>query len=255
MPTAPTPAASIATVYDYYQDVLGLTSFDGSGAPIDVSIRYNPHEDIYDYFNGYDNAFWDPDAQQIVFGDRGEMDAALDLVGHEYTHAVVSYAVGDGDSPLSGGESGALNEAYADILGSLIENKDGTNRWLIGEDSADGAIRNLADPTSIAGYRDNYADRYTGTDDYGGEHYNSTIFSHAAYEMMTDPATSSISKETWAKVYYHSLYRLSPGATFADGRAAVLDTAGEYGFTAAQLHAVEDAFDDVGIEENAVITV
>ncbi len=32
-------------------------------------------------------------------------------------------------------EPGALNEAYADILGLLIEGKTGTDRWLIGEDS------------------------------------------------------------------------------------------------------------------------
>lgn len=241
--------ANIVTVYDYYDDMLGLTSFDGDGAPIDVSIRYNPRTSIDNYFLGYNNAFWDPDAQQIVFGNAGEMDAALDIVAHEYTHAVVSYAVGEGDSPLSEGESGALNEAYADILGSLIEGKSGTDRWLIGEDSDGGPIRNLAVPGAIAGYRTTYANRYTGTDDNGGEHYNSTIFSHAAYEMMTDDRTQGISEETWAKVYYHSLYRLSPGATFADGRAAVLSTAGqpEFGFTDAQLQAIEDAFDDVGI--------
>ncbi len=248
-PQAISAQANIAETYDYYSDVLGLTSFDGNGAAVNLSVRYNPSGALLGALSGYNNAYWDPDAQQFAFGDAGNLGSALDIVAHEYTHAVVSYAVGDGDSPLSGGESGALNEAYADIMGSLVEGKTGADRWLMGEDSdfPGGPLRNLADPTSIAGYEDNYADRYTGTDDNGGEHYNSTIFSHAAYLMMTDSDTADISEATWAQVYYHSMYRLLPGADFSDGRAAVLDTATEYGFTAAQLQAVTDAYDAVGI--------
>lgn len=248
-PSAISAQANVAETYDYYDNVLGLTSFNGKGAPVEVSVRYNPYGPLFGALQPYNNAYWDPDAQQFVFGDGSELGSALDIVAHEYTHGVVSYAVGNGDSPLSGGEPGALNEAYADIMGSLIEGKTGPDRWLMGEDSdfPGGPLRNLADPTSIAGYKANYADRYTGTSDNGGEHYNSTIFSHAAYLMMTDPATADISEATWAKVYYHSLYRLSPGADFSDGRAAVLDTAAQYGFTPAQLQAVTNAYNTVGI--------
>ena len=253
--------ANEAAVYDYYKDVLGLTSFNGLGAAINVSVAYNPHATWSDYFSGYNNAFWDPSRQQFVFGNGGDLEAALDVVGHEFTHAVVSYAVGDGGSVLDYGESGALNEAFADIMGSLIEGKSGTGRWLIGEDShfAGGAVRNLANPSAITTaygpYRQTYATRYTGTGDDGGEHINSTIFSHAAYEMMTDAATASISQQTWAKVFYHALYRLSPGATFADGRAAVLDSADALGFTAAQLDAIDRAFDDVGIPVGVTVLI
>ena len=34
-----------------------------------------------------------------------------------------------------------------------------------------------------------------------------------------------ITEDEWAELYYHSMYRLSPGADFADGRAAVVSTA------------------------------
>ena len=239
--------ANTAVVYDYYADVLGRTSFDGNGALIEVSIRYNPSTASGDYAN----AFWDPSRQQFAFGDSGYLQAALDVVGHEFTHAVVSYVVGDGGPVWYYNESGALNEAYADILGALIEGKSGPDRWLVGEDSDLGIIRNLADPTSIVTvlgpYRDNYATRYTGSADDSGEHLNSTIFSHAAYTMMTDAATSGVSDETWATVFYQSLYRLSPGAVFTDARAAVLSTATALGFTETQLGAIRDAFDTVGI--------
>lgn len=239
--------ANTAVVYDFFEDVLGRTSFDGNGALIEVSIRYNPG-----YTNaGYANAFWDPSRQQFAYGDSGYLQAALDIVGHEFTHAVVSYVVGDGGSVLDYGESGALNEAFSDILGVLVEGKSGADRWLLGEDSDYGIVRNLADPTSIVTglgpYRAHYATRYTGIADDAGEHVNSTIFSHAAYRMMTAAATSGVSDLTWTRVFYHSLFRLSPGADFTDGRAAVLGAATALGLTAAELGAIRDGFDSVGI--------
>jgi bacillolysin len=112
-----------------------------------------------------------------------------------------------------------------------------------------------ASGASLYRYLGTYATRYTGTGDDGGEHLNSTIFSHAAYEMMTDAATAAISQQTWARVFYHALYRLSAGATFADGRAAVLDSADALGFTAAQLDAIDRAFDDVGIPVGVTVLI
>lgn len=239
--------ANMAVAYDYFLDVLGRQSFDDDGALVVVSIRYNPRTSA----GGYANAFWDPSRQLFGFGDSGYLQAGLDIVAHEFSHAVVSYVVGNGGSVLDYAESGALNEAYADIFGLLVEGKTGADRWLIGEDSALGAVRNLADPTSIrtayGPHRDRYSTRYTGTGDDGGEHVNSTIFSHAAYLMMTNSATAGVSDQAWAKVFYHSLGRLSRTARFVDGRAAVLSTARAQGFTDAQLAAIASAFDTVEI--------
>lgn len=143
-------------------------------------------------------------------------------MAHEYTHGVISHVVGNGNSVLDYGESGALNEAYADILGTLIEDDLRSGRWLIGEDTS-RPLRNLANPAAIGtGYRAHYDQRYIGPDDDGGEHWNSTIFSRAAYLMMTDSDAKAVSTDTWAKVFYNSLFRLSPGAKFVDGRAAIL---------------------------------
>lgn len=238
--------ANTAVVYDFFADVLGRTSYDNAGAPIIVSIKYNPKTGT-----GYANAFWDPTIKQFAFGDKGYLQAALDIVAHEYTHAVVTSVVGNGAPVLDYGESGALNEAYADILGLLIEGKTDAGRWLIGEDSDLGAIRNLANPsaitTSYGPYRTRYSSRYTGSGDDGGEHVNSTIFGHAAYLMMTDAATSGVSAQTWATVFYHSLGRLNSTATFVDGRAAVLSAAQALGLTSAQRSAIAAAFDAVEI--------
>lgn len=104
-------------------------------------------------------------------------------------------------------------------------------------------------------YRDTYASRYKGLGDDAGEHVNSTIFSHAAYLMMTDPATAGISNDMWAKVFYHALYRLSTDSVFTDGRAAVLSAARALGLTAAQQSAIGEAFDTVGIPNGATSSV
>ena len=235
--------ANTAVAYDYYLNVLGRESFDDDGAASVVSIKYRPPNSL-----SYANAFWDPVRQQFAYGDSGSFQAAVDVVAHEYTHAVVSYVVGDGGSVMERDEPGALNEAYADILGLLIEGKTGTDRWLIGEDSDRGAIRNIANPSSVSGgYRSHYSNLYVGDVDDGGVHINSTIFSNAAYRMMTATATSGVSDDTWAKVFYHSLERLSPSAKFADGRAAVISAATAQGFSTTQLNAIRDAFDAVGI--------
>ncbi len=253
--------ANTAVAYDYYQDVLGRTSFDDQGMLIEVNVDYNPRESFLDFLLPYTNAFWDPVSQQLGFGNGGNLEAALDVVAHEYTHGVVSWVVGGGGSVLDHGESGALNEALADVMGLLIEDKAGAGRWLIGEDAdyPGGAVRSLADPNAysatVGRYRDHYSERYTGTGDEGGEHVNSTIFSHAVYKMMTDPATGGVSSETWAQVFYHSLFRLSPGAVFVDGRDAVISSAIALDFTEAQLTAMENAFDEVGIGAGAALAV
>lgn len=240
--------ANMAVVYDYYLTVLGRDSIDGEGATVVSSVGYNPRTGLWQYFAGYTNAFWDPGAQQFAFGNTGGFEAALDVVAHEFTHGVVSHILADGGSVWEYGEPGALNEAYADILGSLAEGDTGVDRWLIGEDTGTGALRSMADPTAVgSGYKAHYALRYTGTEDDGGEHWNSTIFSHAAYLMMTDSDTTDVSSDTWAKVFYSSLFRLRAGAKFVDGRAAILDSAALFGFTDDELEAVRDAFDAVGI--------
>ncbi len=250
-PSAVSAQANMAVAYDYYADVLGRTSFDDDGAPIKISVNYSPRSSFSELLLGYSNAIWDPDNQQFAFGNLNHFQTALDVVGHEYTHAVISYIVGNGGSVWESGESGALNEAYADIMGSFIEGKTDAQRWNFGENTGAGILRNLANPAAInttyGSYAATYATRYTGTEDDGGEHLNSTIFSHAAYEMMTNPATSDITEDTWASLFYHSLYRLGTSADFTDGRNAVIDTAVEFGFTATQLDAIQSAFDDVGI--------
>ena len=96
----------MATTYDYYSSVLGLDSFDGNGAPIKLSLNYSPAPALSRSSSVHSNAIWDPDRQLFAFGNLDHFQTALDVVAHEYTHAVISYIVGDGGSVWETGESG-----------------------------------------------------------------------------------------------------------------------------------------------------
>ncbi len=86
------------------------------------------------YKQDYVNAFWN--GNQMVYGDGDGQDyypfaAALDVVGHELTHAVTEYTAGLEYQ----NESGAINEAMSDIFGTLIEFYANDNPdWLCAED-------------------------------------------------------------------------------------------------------------------------
>jgi Zn-dependent metalloprotease len=248
---------SLATVYDYYKNVLGRDSYDGYGATVKCVIEYDKNA----WLSGeYENAFWNGEYIYFGNGERfSKAPGALDIVGHEFTHGVIEHAVYFSAGPASSrgliykGESGALNEAYADILGSLIEGKTDSDRWWIGEDNG-YAFRSLARP-ALRSQPEHYSKFYTGSSDYGGVHTNSGIFNFASYKMMTDSRTSGVSNETWARVFYRSLFRLSPNANFLDARGAVIATAKILGFTGPQQQAVKDAFDAVGIAESSSIRI
>lgn len=237
--------ANMAEVYDYYYQILGRKSYDGNGGKIISSYDYKKANVIV--IGDTRNAYWDGTAQQFLFGNKGNFGSALDVVAHEFTHAVINHVIGDGHeiTLTYQGESGALNEAYADIMGNLVENKADDGLWLLGEDS-EKVVRNMANPSAY-NQPEHYSNRHVGAYDYGGVHINSGIFNHAAYLMITDTRTNMVSKETWAKVFYNSLFRLTCDAVFTDARGAIVNTARELGFTPEQLTAITDSFDAVGI--------
>lgn len=234
--------SNMARVFDYYAGVLGRNSFDDNGAAITMSIDYNPSGASA---SGWRNAAWT--GSVLVFGDTGSTQAALDLVAHEYTHAVIQHI--NGLAYL--GESGAMNESYADIMGALIENKTGAARWLFAEDAEGNPYRNMEDPSD---YRqpEHYDSRYVdgcgcnANDDFDYVHSNSGIMNLAAYKMM-DATKEQRSGEQWARVFYDSLYRLPSTAKFVDARYAVISSARAQGFSAAQIATIKAAFDSVGI--------
>ncbi len=153
--------------YDYYYNVHNRKSYDNKNAKIYSYVHYSTN---------YDNAFWD--GIRMTYGDGNSFKplTALDVCGHEITHAVTSNTA----NLTYSYESGALNESFSDIFGNTIERfgRPTQYNWKIGEDITTGAtgLRDMKDPKSKGNprcYKSTYW--YTGTGDNGGVHNNSGV--------------------------------------------------------------------------------
>lgn len=190
-----------------------------------------------------------------------------DIVGHEYTHAVVNSTAG----LIYQGESGALDESYADIFGALVEfaaqpdnaasypaSSPGAADWLLGED-AGSPFRDMRDPaafndpTRYAG--NNWADTSEGAFDFGGVHTNSGVQNQFFYFLSEGGAGNNdgipydltgIGRAAAAQIGYRAMtLYTAPSSDYADSRqawrSAAIDLGGEH------LAAVEAAWEAVGV--------
>ena len=119
----------VAATWDYYKQVHGRSGIanDGKGASNRVH-----------YGRKYANAFWNDGCFCMTYGDGDGVTVgplvALDIAGHEMSHGVTSRSAG----LIYSGESGALNEATSDIMGTMVEfranNAIDTPDYMVGEE-------------------------------------------------------------------------------------------------------------------------
>lgn len=181
-----------------------------------------------------------------------------DIYAHEYTHVVTGILV---DWSAHYGETGALNEAYSDIMGELYEAymKDTEPDWLHGvflksDGTIDHISRNLMDPTDkvtypIDGSWQDYPDHVLNSI-WKEIHHQSTIISHIAYKMSVgDPSVeqSAVSLEDLATLWFKSMLLLPSDADYLDCRIAVTLSADHMGLSEAQKKWIGQCFDDAGI--------
>ena len=278
----------LARTYDYYKEVHNRTSYDGNGATINA--YYNPIFLDGDPDSGFpDNAFamHSPHGDFVVFGrGSGYFNplVTLDVVGHEFSHLVVGK---NGRGGLNyQGESGALNEGFADIFGTSIEHfaTDDAD-WLIGDGIVNLAgytyMRNMQNPKNNHPasqqpntYKgQNWADTGMGAWDNGGVHVNSGVINYWFYLLsmggsgMTDPIkdrqgqvitpakdyiVSGIGIHKAEKIAYHTLItQLGSNSQYADAVAGSLSAATDlFGEDSEEYIAVYDAWYAVGLLEN-----
>lgn len=194
---------------------------------------------------------------------------ALDIAAHELTHAVTSSSSG----LIYLNESGALNEAFSDVMGTATEfffqpvgSGRGRADYIMGEDISRalqaGAIdgdRSLENP-ALYGDPDHYSRRYIGTADNGGVHTNSGIANHAFYLAIEGGVnrTSGLSvqgvgaanRDQIEKVFYRAfVFLMPPNSTFATARAATIQAARDlYGTNSNAERAVTQAWTAVGVQ-------
>lgn len=269
-----TSMADFEKIYDYYKNVLNRNSYDDKGSPIIVNLGIK--NTLLLGGGELANAYWFSMTNQMYIGEyKGKyFSASLDVLAHEFTHGVNQHIVNFAKSPKSEDvnkafETRALDEAYADILGSLIEGKN----WIIAEDNE--ILRDLADPNSLEnpsevggkyyipdGYiregekdvsgfleRNNLKSVYDY--DTGGVHQNANVVGHAAYLMESYGAFKD--KKEMAKVWYQSLFYLSSYAKFEDCALAVIQAAKNLGLSSDSIAKITKAFLDtkmLGNEKN-----
>jgi Zn-dependent metalloprotease len=180
------------------------------------------------------NAFWD--GTQMLYGQAQfdgklrSLASSLAVVAHELFHGVT----GGTARLIYQGESGALNESYSDIFGTIISNSTRPDiakwDWLIGDgiSSAAEAMRDMQDPTRFEQPKlmKNFVDLpLNQKNDFGGVHRNSGIHNYAAFHVMTaNNGTEFIFKphELAAMFYVALTQQLSRQSTFSDSRRGVV---------------------------------
>ena len=266
--------------YDFYFKRFGRRGLNNN----DIRIRSlaNPvrrtQADLLRYFDQFPdffvNAFY-AGGGDVVYGvglppgftlsgqSWNHLSGALDVVAHELTHGVTEFT----SSLIYRNESGALNEAFSDIMGTSIEfffqppgSGDLKADYLCAEDVVKpGGLRSMENPQAF-GDPDHYSRRFTGTADSGGVHTNSGIANHAFY-LAIEGGTNRTSglavqgigggnREQMEKAFYRAFTSMLPtNATFSQARAATIQAARDlYGSNSNAERAVTEAWTAVGVQ-------
>jgi hypothetical protein len=248
--------AGVEAVLALFAEVYDRASYDGHGAPVLATVHYE---------QGYDNAFWD--GHQLVFGDGDgrvfdRFTEPVDVLGHEFTHAVTQYTAG----LVYADQPGALNESLSDVFASCLKQRlSGQTAaeadWLIGAGLFlpgvhARALRSMAEPGTA--YDDpvlgrdpqvgSMADYVHSDRDNGGVHLNSGIPNRAFYLAAT--ALGGASWETAGRIWYAALTSgTGPDTDFAGFARACVAAAEQ--IAPAAVPAVRDAWAEVGVRAAA----
>ncbi len=271
-------------VYDYYFKRFQRRGLDDNNIRIQSIV--NPMR-ATDYFTAppalrglFINAFYSTGCRCVVYGPgvpAGVVAAfpqgvrnfagALDVVAHELTHAVT-----DASSRLAYlNESGALNEAFSDMMGTSVEffhQPTGTGPrtadYLMGEDltPVNGSLqRSMRNPDEFDQPSHYWFRSYIGAlldFDSGGVHTNSGIANNAFYlaiEGGTHPSGQVVigvgaqNREQIERIFYRAFTAMLPAsATFFQARQATVQAARDlFGAASAPERAVIGAWTAVGV--------
>lgn len=267
----------VSVTWDYYVNVQGREGIadDGEGALSRVH-----------YGRNYNNAFWSDSCFCMTFGDgdngvTANPLIALDVAGHEMSHGVTSRSAG----LVYSGESGGLNEANSDIMGTMVEyyanNANDPGDYLIGEKVYPNnpgyyALRYMFKPSIDGASPDCYSAGLGSLD----VHYSSGVANHfyyllaqgavvpAGFEPGTPFSTASgisltpaslvcngntaitgIGRDKASKIWYRALtVYMTSGTNYAGARAATLSAASDlYGAGSAEVNAVAAAWAAVNV--------
>ncbi|BCD05476.1 bacillolysin [Bacillus cereus] len=244
-------------VYDFYKDKYKRNSFDNKGKKV-VSVVHAWDSGETNDPKNWGNAFSANinNVSMLIYGDP--MVRSFDIAGHEFTHAVTS-----SESNLEFfGESGAINEALSDIMGTAIEKyiNNGKFNWTIGEQSG-SVLRDMKNPSSVKFFDGvPYPDDYSKYSDLNGEdnegvHFNSSIINKVAYLIAQGGTHNGVTvngigeDKMFDIFYYANTDELNMTSNFSELRLACLKVAtNKYGANSIEVETVQKAFDAAKIK-------
>ena len=213
--------------YDMFFGAFGRDSFDGAGATMDA---------IFNRGDSCPNASWN--GIYISFCPGLTTD---DVTAHEWGHAYTQYT----NNLIYQWQSGALNESYSDIWGETVDLINGRGldspggartgcapgdtslRWMMGEETSIGALRDMWDPTCEGDPGKVSDSQYIcSAFDNGGVHFNSGIPNHA-FALMVDGGTynsvtvSPLGLLKAAHIEWGAQNILTPTSNFVDNADAL----------------------------------
>ncbi|MFD9518342.1 M28 family peptidase [Streptomyces sp. NPDC059979] len=215
--------------WDMLGQWLGRNGFSGNGRGFPGKVGLN---DL--------NAYWDGSSVTIGRNQANEWIAGIDVVAHEYGHAI--------DSNTPGGTSGqeaGLGEATGDIFGALTEayvNQPApydTPDYTVGEVIdlvGDGPIRNMYNPPAVNNDPACYSSAIPGTE----VHAAAGPMNHWFYLLAEGtnpgggkPASSTCNQTTLSgvgvqnagKIFYGGMLLKTSGMTYKKYRTATLSSA------------------------------
>ncbi|MEO1451533.1 MAG: M4 family metallopeptidase, partial [Bacteroidota bacterium] len=251
--------------WDYFSDNFDWIGPANEGLPLRIWVDWLQADETPMPNARY---LFDNDRHYLYLGEvQGQSLATLDVVGHEFAHGMISKTAG----LTYAGESGALHESFADILGTLVERSvlEDEFDWVLGSEL--GGLRDMAHPHSYA--QPEYygeSDPFWISDDKtdctgsgvwtsGGEpacdvHTNSGVQNRWFYLLsvggkQAGTTVYGIGIDRVAQIVFRSLKTyLQPLDTYTDARMASIQAAADlFGACSNELAQVKNAWAAVGV--------
>jgi len=256
-----------ATTWDYYKNAHGRNGIANDGKGSYSRVHYGKR---------YANAYWSDACFCMTYGDGDGVSigplVSLDITGHEMSHGVNANTA----DLIYSGESGGLNEANSDILGTMVEfqanNAHDTPDYMIGEEIVIGnvpgsanqiALRYMFDPIKDGRSPGCYASDIGALD----VHYSSGVANRFFYLLAEGSASrtysgvkhyaptcngasvTGIGRAKAAKIWYRALtVYFTSDANYAAARIATINAAKDlYGANSTEAKAVATAWSAVKV--------
>jgi len=212
--------------WDMLRTFLGRNGINGQGRGFPAFVGLNQV-----------NAFWN--GRETQFGhsqDNRRQATPMDVVGHEFGHAIFQTTPGGAGS---GNENGGLNESNGDIFGALTEafanNPNDPPDFQVGEEVnlvGQGPIRFMYNP-SLAGDPNCFSNQIPNTEVHAAAGPQNHMFYLLSQGSNANPASPTCNGSTVTgigiraagQIYYNGLLRKTSGWNYRAARLATVQAA------------------------------